>query len=149
MNIFFASNLTFLIYLYSNPFRLSIKSFTSIHFTIYISYWPALLIFISHVPYIFEPSLPRQHHGNHTVGYCASYFVFFMNKYVNINISNNSGLRNDSIKNITFSVTAGRQLSCGLPWIPQNFFCNREKSVCACIFLIHYGPFTQEIEFFP
>ena len=84
MNIFFASNLTFLIYLYSNPFRLSIKSFTSIHFTIYISYWPALLIFISHVPYIFEPSLPRQHLGNHTVGYCASYFVFFMNKYVNI-----------------------------------------------------------------
>ena len=26
----------------------------------------------------------RHHHGNHTVGYCASYFVFFMNKYVNI-----------------------------------------------------------------
>ena len=88
---------------------------------------------------------PRQHHGNHTVGYCASYFVFFMNKYVNINISNNSGLRNDSIKNITFSVTAGRQLSCGLPWIPQNFFCNREKSVCVCIVLVHYGPFPQEI----
>ena len=87
MNIFFFcfksdfSHLSLLKYLPA-----SIKSFTSIHFTIYISYWPALLIFISHVPYIFEPSLPRQHLGNHTVGYCASYFVFFMNKYVNINI---------------------------------------------------------------
>ena len=33
---------------------------------------------------IGDPSLLRQHLGNHTVGYCASYFVSFMNKCVNL-----------------------------------------------------------------
>ena len=85
MNIFFCfksdfSHLSLLKYLPA-----SIKSFTSIHFTFYISYWQDFThIHIICSIYIFEPSLPRQHHGNHTVGYCASYFVFFMNKYVNI-----------------------------------------------------------------
>ena len=87
MNIFFCfksdfSHLSLLKYLPA-----SIKSFTSIHFTFYISYWQDFThIHIICSIYIFEPSLPRQHHGNHTVGYCASYFVFSMNKYVNINI---------------------------------------------------------------
>ena len=85
MNIFFCfksdfSHLSLLKYLPA-----SIKSFTSIHFTFYISYWQDFThIHIICSIYIFEPSLPRQHLGNHTVGYCASYFVFFMNKYVNI-----------------------------------------------------------------
>ena len=33
---------------------------------------------------MLDPSVPRKHLGNHTVGYCASYFVSFMNEYVNI-----------------------------------------------------------------
>ena len=33
---------------------------------------------------MLDPSVPRQHLGNHTIGYCASYFVSFTNKYVNI-----------------------------------------------------------------
>ena len=58
--------------------------------------------------------------------------------------SKNSGLK-DSKKNITFSESAGRQLSYGIPWIPQTYFCNREKRVCVCIVLVHYGPFPQKI----
>ena len=30
-------------------------------------------------------------------------------------------------------------------WHPWNNFGNREKSVCVCIFLVHYGPFPQEV----
>ena len=32
----------------------------------------------------YSRPLFQQHLGNHTVGYCASYFVSFMNKYVSI-----------------------------------------------------------------
>ena len=99
MNIFFCfksdfSHLSLLKYLPA-----SIKSFTSIHFTFYISYWQDFThIHIICSIYIFEPSLPRQHHGNHTVGYCASYFVFFMNKYVNIRVK--SLFMNFDLKNL-------------------------------------------------
>ena len=33
---------------------------------------------------VAETANTTQHHGNHTIGYCASYFVLFMNKYVSI-----------------------------------------------------------------
>ena len=48
---------------------------------------------------------------------------------------------------LQYSCVSTAHLSCnsGLPWIPQINFCNKEKIVCVCIVLVHYGPFPQEI----
>ena len=48
-------------------------------------------------------------------------------------------------KTTTFSESPGRQLSDGIPWIPQKIFPIWEKSVCVCIVLVHNGPFPQKI----
>ena len=59
--------------------------------------------------------------------------------------SNNSGLKNYSILNHHIFGIARTSAFIWHIWIPLKNFCNREKSVCVCIVLVHYGPFPQEI----
>ena len=54
--------------------------------------------------------------------------------------------QNIPIKNHHIFGNGRTSASYGIPWIPQKCFCNREKSVCVCIVLVHYGPFPQEVK---
>ena len=56
--------------------------------------------------------------------------------------SNKSGLRNYSIKNHHIFRDGRTSAFIWHPWIPLKKFCNREKSICVCEVLVHYGPLT-------
>ena len=59
--------------------------------------------------------------------------------------SNNSGLKNSRIKNHHIFGIARTSAFIWHMWIPLKNFCNATRRVCVCIFLVHYGPFPQEV----
>ena len=56
--------------------------------------------------------------------------------------SNNSGFKNYSTKNHHIFRDGRTSAFIWHPWIPLKKFCNREKSICVCEVLVHYGPLT-------
>merc|ERR1712218_42649 len=60
--------------------------------------------------------------------------------------SNNSGLKNYRIKNHHIFGIARTSAFIWHMWIPLKKFCNATRRVCVCIFLVHYGPFPQEVQ---
>ena len=59
--------------------------------------------------------------------------------------SNNSGSKNYRIKNHHIFGIARTSAFIWHMWIPLKNFCNATRRVCVCIFLVHYGPFPQEV----
>ena len=57
----------------------------------------------------------------------------------------NSGLANYCMKNHHIFRNGRTPAFIWHTWIPLKKFCNREKSVCVCIVLVHFGPPPQEI----
>ena len=87
---------------------------------------------------ISDPTLQYEQSVNSFLITPLRFFLFYPSL-----TSHNSGLKYPAWKTVTFSESPGHQLSDGMDW--KNFPI-WEKSVCACIVLVHYGPFPMGLD---